>query len=498
MGLMENYPIASPEVLLHFTNQGDAPFGLILADQSILNINAIVRRVPNKRLVCQAQWQQKTVFAKLFLGADAKRYAERDRRGAQYLLDAQIASPSILYQGEVNGASLLIFEAIPQAQNVEVVWQSSTQQARLKIAHLLVSTIAQHHRANLLQTDLYLKNFLLVGDSVYTIDGDGVRHFSPLTRKQATRNFVVLISKFDAIDAKQWLNDLIANYHLVYAGMRLNAKEVLRIASSHRTQVAYAYATHKIFRQCSDVSVTKNQQYFSAISAKFRHLNLPIAASIYDDWIASASILKKGNTCTVASMAVAETNIVIKRYNIKNLGHAIGRLFRKSRAAISWSNAHRLTLLGIATPKPIALLEQRRLTWLRGKAYFLSEFVDAPDVKNYFTLTTNKERRAESVKQIVLLFYRLYLLNISHGDMKASNIKVLDNKPMLIDLDSMRQHQWSFFAQNAHVRDLRRFMQNWKDDASLYNAFIKTFNVIYEDHAPLISAGITTDKRVND
>jgi tRNA A-37 threonylcarbamoyl transferase component Bud32 len=180
------------------------------------------------------------------------------------------------------------------------------------------------------------------------------------------------------------------------------------------------------------------------------------------------------------------------------LGHAIGRLFRKSRAAISWSNAHRLTLLGIATPKPIALLEQRRLTWLRGKAYFLSEFVDAPDVKNYFTLTTNKERRAESVKQIVLLFYRLYLLNISHGDMKASNIKVLDNKPMLIDLDSMRQHQWSFFAQNAHVRDLRRFMQNWKDDASLYNAFIKTFNVIYEDHAPLISAGITTDKRVND
>lgn len=495
---MENYPIASPQTLLSLTNQGDERFSLLLADQSILEVDAIVRRVPNKRLVCKSIWQHQAVYAKLFLGADAKRYAERDRRGAQYLLDALIASPKVRYQGAIDGGYLLIFEAIPEAQNVEMAWQSGTQQARLKIAHLLASTLAEHHRANLLQTDLYLKNFLLAGDSVYTIDGDGIRQFSTLTRAQATRNFAVLVSKFDVIDANNWLNDLIATYHRVYADIHLDEKEVRRILLSHCTEVADAYATQKVFRQCSDVSVRKSQQYFSAISAQFSHLDLPVDASIYDDWMVSANILKKGNTCTVASMAVGQTNLVIKRYNIKNFSHAMGRLFRKSRAAISWSNAHRLTLLGIATPKPIALLEQRFMVWLRGKAFFVSELVDAPDVYNYFAITLSKETRAETVKQIVLLFYRLHLLNISHGDMKATNIKILSTKPVLIDLDSMCQHRFSLLAKQAHIKDLKRFMQNWKDDASLYNAFVKTFKVVYPEPSILQKAGMFENIEIKD
>jgi len=497
MGVMENYPIASTKILLLLTNQGDAPFGLLLDNQSILKVNEIVRRVPNKRLVCQAIWHQQAVYAKLFLGENAKRHAERDRRGAQYLLDNHVASPKILYQAEVDGVCVLIFEAIPQAQNLEVVWQSSTQQKRLGIAHLLMSTLAQHHRANLLQTDMYLKNFLLAGDLIYTIDGDGIRQFSPLTSATVTRNFAVLISKFDVIDANNWLADLIASYH-VNSVMKLDVQEVMRIASWHRTQVANTYATQKVFRQCSDVNISKSQQYFSAISAQFSHLDLPVDASIYDDWMASANVLKKGKTCTVVSIVVGQTNLVIKRYNIKDMGHAIGRLFRKSRAAISWSNAHRLILLDIATPKPIALLEERRMGWLRGKAYFVSEMLDVPDVKAYFALTINKEQRAEAVKQIVLLFYRLYLLKISHGDMKATNIKMSSTKPVLIDLDSMYQHRFSLCAKQAHIKDLKRFLQNWKDDASLYNAFVKTFKVIYPEQSLLQKAGVLDNKEIKD
>ena len=219
---------------------------------------------------------------------------------------------------------------------------------------------------------------------------------------------------------------------------------------------------------------------------------------IYDDWIASAIILKNGNTCTVASKTVDQTNLVIKRYNIKSISHAIGRLFRKSRAAISWSNAHRLSLLGIATPKPIALFEQRRMGWLRGKSYFLSELLDAPDVKAYFAITLNKESRSEAVKQIVLLFYRLYLLKISHGDMKASNIKMSSTKPVLIDLDSMCQHRFALCAKHAHIKDLIRFMQNWKDDASLYNAFVKTFKVVYPEPSILQKTGMLDNKEIKD
>ena len=75
--------------------------------------------------------------------------------------------------------------------------------------------------------------------------------------------------------------------------------------------------------------------------------------------------------------------------------------------------------------------------------------------------------------------------------MKATNIKVLtDGWVLLIDLDSMQQHKVGIAAKKAHVRDIKRFMRNWKDQPSLYNAFVKAFKVVYADHAILQTAEI--------
>jgi tRNA A-37 threonylcarbamoyl transferase component Bud32 len=182
--------------------------------------------------------------------------------------------------------------------------------------------------------------------------------------------------------------------------------------------------------------------------------------------------------------------LVIKRYNIKSFWHGVARALRQTRAAASWANAHRLTLLGIATPKPIALIEQRYFG-LRGKAYFISEYLEAPDAEMFFEQQQEQATRAHAIHNVVILFYRLYLLKISHGDMKATNMKLLDGLPWLIDLDSMRQHDWDRFALKAHVQDLKRFMKNWQDEPSLYNAFIKEFFAVYADPLPLRFAGLS-------
>jgi tRNA A-37 threonylcarbamoyl transferase component Bud32 len=191
----------------------------------------------------------------------------------------------------------------------------------------------------------------------------------------------------------------------------------------------------------------------------------------------------------VALAKIDGLSVVIKRYNIKGFWHGLGRALRKTRASVSWANAHRLQLLGIATANPVALIESRRYG-LKGKAYFMTEYIDAPDMIEFFKQTSDKVLRAQAIKAITQLFYQLYLLSISHGDMKANNIKVLVTNPMLIDLDSMQQHRCKYFANKAHARDLRRFMRNWKDEPSLYNGFIKAFKVIYADHAPLVAANI--------
>lgn len=466
---------------------------LTLEDGSSLEALSVVRHVPNRRCVCRAIWQGQPVYVKLFFGAKAKHYAMRDINGVTHFQKANILTPEILQTSELKQPEgfVVIFEEIVAAQNAEIVWANSIERIQLKLAERLMQTLASHHQAGLVQTDMYLKNFLVDGDKIYSIDGDGVRNPGALTNGKSVGNLCQLLSKFDVLMLEGSLAHLIETYARSRAWVVFPSTEHVRArVDAGRRKAANAYADNKVFRQCTDVDVSKTKKTWVAISHIYSVFALPKTAEEADDYFKPDNILKDGSTCTVALVNVSNQHIVIKRYNIKNFWHGINRAFRQTRAAKSWSNSHRLRLLGIETAPPVALIETRHFG-LKGKAYFLAEHIDAPNMVDFFKQVSGKALRASAVKQMVQLSYRLYLLKISHGDMKASNIIVSENgKPSLIDLDSMQQHVRTASAEKAHVRDLKRFMRNWKDQPSLYNAFVKVFKVVYVDHAPLQAAQI--------
>lgn len=462
-----------------------------LEDGTGFVVKKVIRIVPNKRIVYFGIRQNQEVYAKFFFGDLRQRYAQRDAKGIEYLQQNNIPTPTLLQRTRApeKQAEVLIIAAHMQANNVEAVMHKANSQQRLVIVLNVIETIAKHHLAHLLQTDLYFKNFLIEGDTILTIDGDGIRQFKHLSDQQAIENLAVLLSKLDVIEVEDWLPTLLSRYHQVNAQPTLDHEKIKRKIKRHRTKVATQYATKKVFRQCSDVSVRQTWQSFMAIASDVaKTISFDVLDHI-ESHLVGAELLKDGNTCTVVLATFGQTPTVIKRYNIKNTMHLISRMWRPSRASASWENAYRLRLLEIPTPAPIALYETRFFGF-RGKAYFLSEYVEAPDIAEFFAQIKNKGARAMTVRKTVELFYRLYLLKLSHGDMKATNIKVVDNAPMLIDLDSMQQHQMQYFAKKAHVRDLKRFMQNWQHNTSLYNAFLKNFKVIYADHAVLRKANI--------
>lgn len=462
---------------------------ILLHNSAPIQVEAIVRTVPRQRIVVRGVWNEQQVFAKLFYGERAKQHYLRDLSGVNYLVAANVSTPPLLYEGQssIDGAPayVLIFTAIAGAVNAEQLLAVSDQQARFDLASELVRVVATHHQANLIQTDMYPKNFLVVEQQVYSIDGDGIRHYVRLDLRTALHNLSLLLSKFDILDMEYWFDDLLVIYMRTRGlGSSLHRTAVLRLTKIYREKVASAYADKKVFRQCADVNVHQYPHLVTARASHFENLVIPAQINELDAMMTEARMLKDGNTCTVALVRIGTTDVVIKRYNIKNLTHRMSRMLRQTRASISWANAYRLKFYGIETPSPIALIEQRNFS-LRGKAYFLSAYVDAPDVAAYFAEMSETALREEAIKAIVQLFYRLYLLKVSHGDMKFSNIKMLDTRPMLIDLDSMQQHRSEYFALKAHAKDVRRFMQNWKDDTSLYNAFLKAFKVVYVNHAPL-------------
>lgn len=474
--------------LAELSVKGESRFSVELSNAPILLCEKIVRRVPNKRIVAQGVWRGKAVFAKLFFGKSAAKYLARDKHGIDLLAQSNIATPEVLYTGLSSDGCVhvLILEAIEASQNVEVAWLSlNVANDRLQLAKQLVAEVAKHHKSGLLQTDLYLKNFLIQDNKVFTLDGDGIRRLSCIfEERQKLYNLATLFSKMDVLD-DAWISELYAHYcsQLELPCTPLLEAEVWYLTQKIRHKVASTYADKKVFRTCTDVKVTQSFDLYSALATGLHQQVFSL--EVLDATLTNKQAnLKNGKTCTIAKATLAQTDVVVKRYNIKNFWHGLNRAFRKSRAATSWANAHRLMICGIVTPKPIALVEAR-FGWLRQRAYFVSEYVDAPDALRFFAQTENKW---DAALAMATLFYKLYLLKITHGDCKASNIKMVKGEPMLIDLDAMQGHATCWLAEawfnRQHVKDLKRLMKNWVEDAEVTALLRQAFDQIYNEQYP--------------
>ena len=464
---------------------------ITLADGTVLEILDVVRVVPAKRLVCQGMWCGQWVYAKLFFGQGAAKYWARDKQGVASLQHANIATPPLLFAGlsQDKQQHVLILQAITPAKNAEVCWSELALDAaaRLQLAKKLVLEVAAHHQAGLLQTDLYLKNFLLqattagdgLGAKVFTLDGDGIRCMPRLFASRAQQqNLATLFSKMDVLDDHH-IPELYRLYceRLGKQSSHQAEAKIWRLTQEIRREVASGYADKKVFRTCTEVKVTTSAKSFIAVASAFKVEDF--AVQILDGALLDkAANFKNGNTCTVAKASVAGGDVVIKRYNIKNFWHGLNRALRSTRAAKSWANAYRLMISGILTPAPIALVEER---WgcLRHRAYFVSAYVEAPDAQQYFAQTVSLQAKKTVAQNLAALFYKMYLLRFAHGDCKATNIKIVDGAPLLIDLDSMNAYPLHWLAtawfKLQHIKDLKRLMKNWADDAETLTLLKQAF-----------------------
>lgn len=488
-------------------NLNDLPVNIQRAVAALpLTVEQLVRTIPNRRYVCSGVFDHQPVYAKIFTGKSAAVYALRDKAGAELLLQARILTPELLLARALDdGVYVLIYAAVENSQNAEQVWRSCGADQRFLLMQQLLQTVASHHQAGLLQTDLHLKNFLVekhAGDAdvIYTLDGDGIRRLRPWFRqRQQLANLATLFSKMDVLD-DGWIAELYARYcsQLGLTSSPETADKVGYLTRKIRDRVAAGYADKKAFRNCTDVKVTQNFSHFVAIAADFNVDNQSLAS--LDQYLEDAQRnIKNGNTCTIAKALLAKQPVVIKRYNIKNFWHGLNRAFRGSRAAKSWANAHRLMISNIATAKPLALLEER-FGCLRRRAYYLSAYVDAPDVKQFFESEIAAGDKEIALRNVAALFYKLCLLRYSHGDCKASNIKMVNLSPVLIDLDAMQSNfsgmlsSWRF--ERKHIKDLKRFMKNWEGDMEMTAMLKRALQLqyisqhLYHAENILIRAGI--------
>jgi tRNA A-37 threonylcarbamoyl transferase component Bud32 len=172
-----------------------------------------------------------------------------------------------------------------------------------------------------------------------------------------------------------------------------------------------------------------------------------------DGLMDKGEILKKGNTCYVSRLTWNGNDVVVKRYNHKGFIHSLRHTIKRSRARQGWLHAHRLRMLQIPTPKPLAYIEQHkyRLLW---QSYLVTEYVEGQKLYDFLRDSNiTEEQHSMVIKQIYELLDKLGKYRITHGDLKHTNILVTDKEPVVTDLDEMRVHKFKWLYRIYRAAD---------------------------------------------
>ena len=163
-------------------------------------------------------------------------------------------------------------------------------------------------------------------------------------------------------------------------------------------------------------------------------------------WQAPAELLaggeqlrKRGARHTVRLTWHAQT-YVLKHYVEPTRRHALKQLVQSSRAWRTWAFSHRIAELGIATPRPVACVENR---WgpLRRDSYLMYPYVEGDTLRHYMAVDAKRSPAIHDQmwQQINQLWQRLVDLRVSLEDTNLGNFIVAPTGQLwLIDLDKSR------------------------------------------------------------
>lgn len=451
------------------------PFAIEILPGRWLTCFQSLRLLPGNRLTALAEWQGKKVIAKLFFNPKReKMHFMRDATGCLAMQTNAVKTAKLLYAGNalIDNVSVIVLEYLENALPLSRVWPTLKLNEKELILKQIAKILVILHQSGFSHEDLHFANFLIQAQQVFMIDGDAVKankQFKPLSFSLCLNNLTQFCCQLPAID-------LPLSHYLYgeYCALKNSHSHCVTRSKKFQNTLTKMLCqkqnklSKKAFRECTPFAVTQNWNKRTIINRQANSLKLQALLNDLEKPFQTEEKLKAGNTCTLIRHSCEEENYVIKRYNIKSFWHRIKRCFRPSRASHSWKNAFILQQLSIPTPTAVALIENR-FGWLRGTAYYIYHYAEGILLNDFFE--KNVLFDVKIAEDVVKLLQSLHDSRLCHRDLKANNILLSNNKPLLIDLDSMKTYKNSYLFKRAWQRDMQRFLRNWQEKTSVYAIF---------------------------
>lgn len=431
--------------------------------QESLACTAVLRAIPGRRAVYDGQWGQRSVIAKVFSDRiSGRRHLKDEWRGLGLLRERGLSSPEPLFYGQTpDGRGVMVVEKIANSATVLAALEGTTDNGkRIDLLSMVCRELARQHEKAVLQKDLHFGNFLVGGGEVFALDAGQMRFLSrPVGSGRSICQLALLMSGLR--DADKGLIERLCSEYMGMRGWDFEKQDQLlfqRRLRFHKKRGVRQGLKKSLRTSTRNVRI-KDGGYVGVFDKRFcREAEALDFAARIDGLMKAGKILKDGRTCYVSRLGWNGKDMVVKRYNHKGLIHSLRHTIKRSRARRVWLHGHRLGMLNIATPRPLAFIERRRgmLVW---KSYLVTEYVEGNNLHDFLCDDNVAGRqKSEVCEQIRELLGRLSEHKISHGDLKHTNFLIAADGPVLTDLDGMRVHRLGWACKLRQARDLKRFV----------------------------------------
>jgi len=211
----------------------------------------------------------------------------------------------------------------------------------------------------------------------------------------------------------------------------------------------------------SKIVLLKSPAYRGVFDRRFAAAeSMPEFVHAVDALMQGGQVLKNDPASFVSRVLWNGQDVVIKRYNHRGLWHSLRHTIKGSRAKRNWRHGQRLLSLQIATPEPLAYVDQYRgpLLW---QSYFIARFVAGLQVHQILRDPSVAAAQKQQVHDQVLdLLRRMAEHGISHGDTKHTNILYDGNGIVITDLDGMRVGGIGWLRRRRSRRDVERYLRD--------------------------------------